>query len=207
MASSFTTWNSSTGIPSPPLALLIVMLPMAHLTSHSRIPGCRWVITPLWFSGSWRSFLNSFSVYSCHLILISSASVSPYYFCPLLSPSLDEMFPWSNFLPAAKSRKMISSLSCLSQVSILFTERHSACFPLTVIKCFHSLSALAGKSGWLPCCLPYKSGNFIWKNIFYLFSVSAIEMWKRTKTHKSVSFSFYKICFFKILQSRITSYD
>jgi len=30
-ASSFRIWNSSTGIPSPPLALLIVMLPKAHL--------------------------------------------------------------------------------------------------------------------------------------------------------------------------------
>ena len=35
-ASSFRIWNSSTGIPSPPLALFIVMLPKAHLTSHSR---------------------------------------------------------------------------------------------------------------------------------------------------------------------------
>ena len=37
--------------------------------SHSR-----WVITLLWLSGSWRSFLYS-SVYSCHLFLKSSASV------------------------------------------------------------------------------------------------------------------------------------
>ena len=35
-ASSFWIWNSSAGIPSPPLALFIVMLPKAHLTSHSR---------------------------------------------------------------------------------------------------------------------------------------------------------------------------
>ena len=34
-ASSFRIWNSSTGIPSPPLALFIVMLSKAHLTSHS----------------------------------------------------------------------------------------------------------------------------------------------------------------------------
>ena len=34
------------------------------------------MITPSWLSGSWRSFLYSFSVYSCHLFLISSASVS-----------------------------------------------------------------------------------------------------------------------------------
>ena len=36
-ASSFRIWNSSTGIPSPPLALFIVMLPKAYLTSYSRI--------------------------------------------------------------------------------------------------------------------------------------------------------------------------
>ena len=44
-ASSFRIWNSSTGIPSPPLALFIVILPKAHLTSHSRMSGSRWVIT------------------------------------------------------------------------------------------------------------------------------------------------------------------
>ena len=56
-ASSFRIWNSSTGIPSPPLALFVVMLPKAHLTSHSRMSGSKSVIAPLWLSGSWRSFL------------------------------------------------------------------------------------------------------------------------------------------------------
>ena len=73
-ASSFSIWNSSTGISSPPLALFTVMLPKAHLTSHSRMSGSRWVITPSWLSESWRSFLYS-SVYSCHLFLIFYASV------------------------------------------------------------------------------------------------------------------------------------
>ena len=41
-------WNSIT-----PLALFIVMLPKAHLTSHSRMSGSRWVITPSWLSESW----------------------------------------------------------------------------------------------------------------------------------------------------------
>ena len=36
-ASSFRIWNSSTGIPSPALALFIEMLSKAHLTSHSRL--------------------------------------------------------------------------------------------------------------------------------------------------------------------------
>ena len=55
-ASSLRIWNSSTGIPSPPLALLIMKLPKAHLTSHSRMSSSRWVITPSWLSGSLRSF-------------------------------------------------------------------------------------------------------------------------------------------------------
>ena len=46
MASSFRIRNSSAGIPSPPIALFIVMLPKAHLTSYSRMSGSRWVITP-----------------------------------------------------------------------------------------------------------------------------------------------------------------
>ena len=50
-ASCFRTWNSSAGIPSPTLALLVVMLPKALLTSHSRMSGYSWVTTPLWLSG------------------------------------------------------------------------------------------------------------------------------------------------------------
>ena len=91
-ASSFRIWNSSTGIPSPPLALIVVMLSKAHLTSHSRLSGSRWVITPSWLSGLWKSFLYSSSVYSCHLFLISFALLGPHHFCPLSSPFLHEMF-------------------------------------------------------------------------------------------------------------------
>ena len=40
-ASSFRIWNSSNGIPSPPLALFVVMLSKVHLTSHSRMSGSR----------------------------------------------------------------------------------------------------------------------------------------------------------------------
>ena len=73
--SSFKIWNSSTGSPSPQLALFTVILHKAHLTLHSRMSGSKWVvITPLSLSGSWGSFLYSSSVYSCHLFLISSAN-------------------------------------------------------------------------------------------------------------------------------------
>ena len=50
-ASSFRIWNSLTGIPWPPLALFVVTLPKAHLTSHSRMSYSRWVITPSWLTG------------------------------------------------------------------------------------------------------------------------------------------------------------
>ena len=49
-ASSFRIWNSSTEIPSPPLALFIVMLPKVHLTSHLRMSGSRWVIILSWWT-------------------------------------------------------------------------------------------------------------------------------------------------------------
>ena len=89
-ASSFRIWNNSTGIPSPPLALFVVMLPKAHLTLHSRMSGSRWMITSSWLSGSWRSFWYS-SAYSCHLFLISSASVRSILFLSFIEP----IFAWN----------------------------------------------------------------------------------------------------------------
>ena len=83
-ASSFRMWNSSTGIPSPPLALFIVMLPKAHLTLHSRMSGNQ-------LSGSWRSFLCSSFVYPCHLFLISSASVQSIPYLSFIEP----IFAWN----------------------------------------------------------------------------------------------------------------
>jgi len=67
------------------------MLPKAHLTSHSRMSGSRWVITPLSLSGPWRSFLHSSSVYSCHLFLISSAFVRSIPFLSFIEP----IFAWN----------------------------------------------------------------------------------------------------------------
>ena len=95
-ASSFRIWNRQLEFHHLHQLLFAMILPKAHLTSHSRMSGSRWVwvITPSWLSGSWRSFLYSSSVYSCHLFLISLLLLGPYHFCLLLSPSLNEMFPW-----------------------------------------------------------------------------------------------------------------
>ena len=97
-ASSSRIWNSSIGIPSPPLALFVVMLSKAHLTSHSSMSGCRWVNTPSWLSWLWRSFLYSSSVYSFYLFLISSASVvaaKSLQSCPTLCDPRDGSPPGS----------------------------------------------------------------------------------------------------------------
>ena len=102
-ASPFSVWNSSTGIPPPPLALFIVMLPEAHLTLHSRMSGSRCVITPC-------DYLDREDLFCTILLCILATSqcllllLGPYHFCPLLCPSLYEMFPGiSNFLEEISS--------------------------------------------------------------------------------------------------------
>ena len=77
-ASSFRIWNSSAGIPSPPLALFVVMLPKARLTLHSMMSGSRRVVSSPWLSGSLRSFFYS-SVYSCHLFLLFMSFIVPIF--------------------------------------------------------------------------------------------------------------------------------
>ena len=79
-ASLFRILNCSAGIPSPPLAMFLAILPKAHLTSHSKIPGSRWVTTPSCLSRSLRPFLYTSSVCFCHLFFISSASVRSFWF-------------------------------------------------------------------------------------------------------------------------------
>ena len=129
-ASSFRIWNSSTGIPSPPLALLIVMLSKAHLTSHSKMSGSRWVITPLWLSGSWRSFLYSSSVYSYELFLISSASVRSITFLSFIEP----IFAWNVPLVSLilLKRSLVFSILLFSSISLHWSLR-KAFLPLLAI--------------------------------------------------------------------------
>ena len=145
-ASSFRIWKSSTGIPSPPLALFVLMLSKAHLTSHSRMSGSMWVITPLWLSWWWRSFLYSFSVYSCHLFLISFASVRSIPFLSFIEP----IFAWN-----------------VPLVSLIFLKRSLVFLSHSVVSLY--FFALIAEAGFLisPC---YSLELCIQMLISFLFS-------------------------------------
>ena len=134
--SSFRIWNSSTGIPSPLLALFVVIILKAHLTSHSRMSGSRWVITPSWLSESWRSFLYRSSVYSCHLFLISSASVRSIPFLSFIEP----IFAWNVPLVSLifLKRFLIFPILLFSSISLHWSLR----------KAFLSLLALLWNSAF-----------------------------------------------------------
>ena len=130
-ASSFKIWNSSTGIPSPPLALFVVMLPKVYLTSHSKMSGSRWVITPLWLSWLWRSFLYSPSVYSCHLFLIFYASVRSIPFLSFIEP----IFAWNVPLVSLifLKRSLVFPILLFSSISLHWTLKKASLSLLAIL--------------------------------------------------------------------------
>ena len=97
------------------------MLPKAHLTLHSKMSGSRWVITPLWLSGSLRSFLYSSSVYYCHLFLVSSASVWFILFLSFIVP----IFAWNvPLVPLIFSkRSLVFPILLFSSISLHWSLR------------------------------------------------------------------------------------
>ena len=68
------------------------MLPKTSLTLHL-MSGSRWVITPSWLLGSWRSFLYSSSVYSYHLFSISSTFARSIPFLSFILPIFAQNVP------------------------------------------------------------------------------------------------------------------
>ena len=148
------------------------MLPKAHLTSHSRMSGPRWVITSSGLSGSLKPFLYS-SVYSSHPFLISSASVRSLQFpsftmiifawnVPLVSPVFLKrslVFP-SYFLPLFLC---IVHLRTLFYLSLLFSVTlHSVGYIFSFLLClFASLLFLA-------ICKASSDNHFVFLHFFFL---------------------------------------
>ena len=161
IASSFRIWNSSAEIPSPPIALFVLILPKIHLTLHSKLAGSRWVTTPLWLFASLRSFLYSSFMYSFYLFLISSASVRSILFLFFIVPIL----PWN-----------------VPFKSLIFFKRSLVfpfyCFPLFL--CIAHLGKLSYLLLFLNLCLQVDISSFLTLPLVSLFSAifKASSDWK-----------------------------
>ena len=156
-ASSSRIWNSSTGIPSPPLALFIVMLYKAHLPSHSKTSGSRWVITPLWLSWSWRFFLYSSSVYSCLLFLISSASVWSIPFLSFIQPIFAGHVPLVSLI--FLKRSLVFPILLFSSISLHWSLRKTFLSLLAILwnsafRCLYLIQNYLSKILHLPKMCP-----------------------------------------------------
>ena len=142
------------------------MLPKAHLSSHSKMSGSRWVITPSWLSGSLRSFLYCYSVYS--------ASVGPI----LLGSFIVPIFAWNVPLVSLIFLKRSLVLPILLfyffaliteegfLMSLLFFETlhsHGYIFPFLLclsLVCFSQLFVRPPQTAILPLTFPFLWDHF-----------------------------------------------
>ena len=153
-ASSFRIWNSSTGIPSPPLALFVVMLSKAHLTLHSRMSGSGWVTTPSWLPGSLRPLLYNCSLYSRYLFLISSASAKSLSSLSFIVPIFAWNVPMVSLIFLKRcvvfSHSVLFLFLCIDYWGRLSCSSLELClqrhiyFPVSFAFCFCSLKYLLG---------------------------------------------------------------
>ena len=162
----YISWNFITSI-----SLLVGILPKAHLTSHSRISGSRWVITPLWLSGSLRSFLCCSSVYSYHRFLISSASIRYISLLSFIVP----IFVW--YIPL---------------VSPIFLKRslvfHILLFSSVSLHCSH-------KKAFLSLLAIFQNSAFSWVSFPFSFAFSFCSFSAICKTSSDNHFAFFAFLF------------
>ena len=130
LASFFRILNSSAGIPSPTLALLVVMFPKAHFPSYSRMSGSRKATTPLWLSRSLKPFLYNSLVYSFHLFLISSTSVWSLMFPSFITPKLAWNVPLVS--PVFLKRSLVFPILLLSSISLYYSFQK----PFSFFSCY-----------------------------------------------------------------------
>ena len=102
--------------------------------------GSRWVITPSWLPWSWRSFLYIWSVYSCHLFLISSASLRSIQLLSFIVP----IFAWNISLVSLifLKRSLVFLIILFSSISMHWSLRKSFLSLLAILwnsafKCVH----------------------------------------------------------------------
>ena len=127
--------GSSAGILSPPLAFFIVMLPKAHLTSHSRMSSFSWVTAP----SRLRNCRHVCSLLTGVVAVGAASAAKPLQSCPTLWNPIDGSPPGSpvpgilqartrewvaiSFSNACKWRVKVKSLS---RVRVFATPRTAA---------------------------------------------------------------------------------
>ena len=204
-ASSFRIWNSSTGIPSPPLALFVMMLSKAYLTSHSRMSGCDYTIVIIWVV---KIFIVQF-------------------FCVFLPPLLN-LFCFFRSIPFLSFIKPIFAWN-VPLVSLVFLKR-SLVFPILLFssislhwllrKVFLSVLILwdsPGKNTGVGChfllqgIFPTQGLNlhllcFLYgRQILYLWATGETLHFNLKATFPKVKFSHSSICCFAINITNVES--
>ena len=166
------------------------MLLKAHLTSHSRMSGSRWVITPSWLSWLWRSFLYSSSVYYCHLFLIYS-SVRSILFLSFIEP----IFAWNVLLVSLifLKRSLVFPILLFSSVSLHWSLRKAFLSLLAILWnatfrwIYLSFYPLPLASLFIAVCEASSESHFAFLHFFFLgmilIPVSCTMSW--TSVHSS----------------------
>ena len=163
--------------------------------------------TSLWLSGSLRSFLYS-SLYSytssqSHLHLLG-----PCYFCPLLCPSLREIFPW--YLQF--SWRDVQSFPFyyfplflfivhlrLSYLSLLFSGTlHLAGYIFPFLLClsllfFSQLFVRSPQTTGFPYCISFYLGHHLLYNVTNLIHSSSGTLSTRSQSPESICYLHYVI--------------
>ena len=171
------------------------MLSKAHLTSHSRMSGSRSVITHHRdYLGHEDLFLYSCSVYSCHLFLISSASVRSIRFLSFIEP----IFAWNVLLISLifLKRSLVFPILLFSSISLHWSLRKTFLCLLDILwnsalRClYHSFSPLLFASLlFTAICKASPDSNFAFLHFFsmgmVLIPVSCTMSWTWTSIHSS----------------------
>ena len=183
-ASSFRIWKSSTGIPSPPLALFVVcFLRPTWLCIPGCLALCEWS-HHRGYLGHEDFFLYSSSVYSCHLFLLSPSSVRSIPFLSFIKP----IFAWNSPLVSLIFWRDLQSfpLYCfllflcidhwgkLSYLSLLFfATLHSNGYIFPFLLClsllfYSQIFVRTPETAFLPFCTSF---SWEWYDPCLLYSV------------------------------------
>ena len=153
-----------------------------------------WVITPSWLSGSWRYFLYSSSMYSCHLFLISSASVRSIPFLSFIEP----FYAWNVPLVSLifLKRSLVFPIQLFSSISLHWWLRKTFLSLLAILwnsafkLVYLSFSPLLSTSLLFTeeaSCKAFSDSHFAFLHLFFLgmvlIPVSCTK--SRTSVHSS----------------------